>query len=207
MLHCELIPAAQASAKPQHLVIVLHGLGDSMDGYRWLPATLNVPHFSYLLVNAPDSYYGGYSWYDFAKDPRPGVERSREWLFQTIRAQKTPAENIFLFGFSQGCLMTLEVALRYPERLRGLVGISGYAFEPEEGITTLSPVAKEQAILMTHGLYDSLIPIDAVRQQVKLLQGAGLNIQWHELPKDHTIMGETEIAIIRQFMLERCQAT
>ena len=35
-------------------MIVLHGLGDSMEGYRWLPEALQLPWLNYLLVNAPD---------------------------------------------------------------------------------------------------------------------------------------------------------
>ena len=38
MLFSELIPASEKNS--HHLMIVLHGLGDSMDGYRWLPETM-----------------------------------------------------------------------------------------------------------------------------------------------------------------------
>ena len=62
MLDTELIPAAEADSK--WLMMVLHGLGDSMEGYRWLHRTLENPKLNTLLVNAPDDYYGGFSWYD-----------------------------------------------------------------------------------------------------------------------------------------------
>ena len=62
----ELIPAEEKGSR--RLLIMLHGLGDSMEGYRWVPEALDLPWLNYLLVNAPDSYYGGYSWYDFAGD-------------------------------------------------------------------------------------------------------------------------------------------
>ena len=41
MLTHELIPAADKESP--WLMVVLHGLGDSMEGYRWLPTGLNVP--------------------------------------------------------------------------------------------------------------------------------------------------------------------
>ena len=65
-------------------MVVLHGLGDSTAGFRWLPEELGQPWLNYLLVNAPDNYYGGYSWYDFAGDMGPGVKRSREMLFELL---------------------------------------------------------------------------------------------------------------------------
>jgi hypothetical protein len=39
---------------------MLPGLGDSIEGYRWLPEAMDLPWMNHLLVNAPDQYYGGY---------------------------------------------------------------------------------------------------------------------------------------------------
>src|SRR5438445_4595707 len=118
MLDTEFIAAEERDSR--RLLIMLHGLGDSTAGYRWMPEGLNFPWLNYLLVNAPDEYYGGYSWYDFAGDIAPGVERSSRLLFQLLEAQETkgfPANQTILGGFSQGCLISLEVGLRYPRRL------------------------------------------------------------------------------------------
>ena len=206
MLDCEFIEAADpGSARAARLLISLHGLGDSMDGYRWLPEMLNLPALSHLLVNAPDPYYGGYSWYDFAGDPGPGIRRSRQALFELLRewSPKFSPEQTYLFGFSQGCLMTLDAGLRYPHRLAGLIGVSGYVFEPDQLAQELSPVARSQRILLTHGTLDTMIPIERVRPQIDQLKAAGLRIAWHEFAKSHTIAGEQELSVIRDFIEER----
>ena len=204
MLTHELIPATEADSK--WLMVVLHGLGDSMEGYRWLPEAMGLPWLNYLLVNAPDDYHGGFSWYDIYENPSPGVERSRAALFELIDAQREAgfaAEQIFQFGFSQGCLMTMEVAMRYPHRLAGCVGVSGYLHEPEQAIAELSPVAKEQNILFTLGTFDPLIPAEKVKGQLNLLrQDGGLEIQAKEFPKEHTIAGEEELSLIRDFLTD-----
>ena len=200
-LHSDLIPALEKSSR--RLFIMLHGLGDSVQGYRWLPDALNLPWLNYLLVNAPDEYYGGYSWYDFAGDIVPGVERSRRLLFQLLEAQEAkgfPSDQIILGGFSQGCLMSLEAGLRHPRRLAGIVGISGYVCNPEKLLRELSPVAFEQRILVTHGLFDPMVPFAAVREQINQLKAAGLKIEWHEFAKAHNIAGEQELNVIRQFV-------
>ncbi|MEK7686436.1 MAG: serine esterase [Verrucomicrobiota bacterium] len=205
MLETELLPAAVRDSR--RLMVVLHGLGDSTDGYRWLPDLLALPWLNYLLVNAPDPYYGGYSWYDFAEDPGPGVRRSRALLVSLLDEQRTrgfATEQTLLFGFSQGCLMTIEAGLRYPHRFAGLIGISGHVFEPERLLNELSPAARQQRFLLTHGTGDPLIPIGPVRRQVALLKSAGLQIEWHEFVKDHTIAGEDELAVIRSFARQCC---
>jgi phospholipase/carboxylesterase len=200
MLHTELIPAAEKSSR---LMVMLHGLGDSIEGYRWWPEAMNLPWMNYLLVNAPDEYYGGYSWFDYPDDIVPGVVRSRKLLFELLddlRAKNFPTEQTTLGGFSQGCLMTVNVGLRYPHRFAGLLGISGWVFELEKTVRELSPVAQQQRLLLTHGTDDPLIPIEKVRPQIPQLKAAGLNVEWREFPKVHTIQGETEMAVIRNFV-------
>mgnify|MGYP003732039815 FL=1 len=187
---------------------MLHGLGDSIEGYRWLPEAMDLPWMNYLLVNAPDEYYGGYSWFDFAGDMVPGVRRSRQMLFELLdhqRAQGFPTEQTIFGGFSQGCLMSIEIGLRYPHRFAGIVGISGYVCQPEQLVQELSPVAKEQRILITHGTRDPMIRIEPVRQQMAILRNAGLNIRFHEFMKAHTIAGNEELDLIRRFVCE-CRA-
>ena len=199
MLHAELIPAAEKSSR---LMVMLHGLGDSVEGYHWWPEAMGLPWMNYLLVNAPDEYFGGWSWFD-VQDHAPGVQRSRKLLFDLLddlRAKHFPTEQTTLGGFSQGCLMTVDVGLRYPHRLAGLVGISGWVFELEKTLQQLSPVARQQRLLMTHGVSDPMVPIEKVRPQIPSLKAAGLNVEWREFPKAHSIHGELEMSVIRNFV-------
>jgi phospholipase/carboxylesterase len=201
MLHYELIPAADTRSR--RLFVVLHGLGDSLEGWRWLPSALDLPWLNYLLVNAPDEYYGGWSWFDFPDDIAPGVHRSRRLLFElldSLRERQFPADQITLGGFSQGCLMSIETGLRYPHRLAGIVGISGWVFEIENLLRDLTPTARSQRLLITHGQYDPLLPFASVEQQVRQLQSAKLNVEWRAYPKEHTIYGAEEIAAVRDFV-------
>lgn len=202
MLTSELIPAARRSSR--RLLVVLHGLGDSMSGWKWLPEALHLDDLNYLLVNAPDDYYGGFSWYDLNGDSEPGILRSRRMLVELLDAQATagfPPDQTALLGFSQGCLMTVDVGFRYPRRLAGLVGISGYVWDPETLLRELSPVAREQRMLFTHGTRDPLIPFAEVARQVAELKRAGLSVDWREFNKVHTIAGEPELAVIREFLV------
>ena len=201
MLETDFIPAAQKDSK--RLLVALHGLGDSAAGMAWIPEALDLPWLNYLLVNAPDDYYSGFSWYDIYGNPAPGVKRSREMLFELLDAKRKEGfatEETVLLGFSQGCLMTMEVGARYPHKFEGLVGISGYVFEPERLVKEMPPVAKEQRFLVTHGFHDPVVPFEVTRDQIKVLKAAGLNIAWHEFNKAHNIAGEPEVKLIRDFI-------
>jgi phospholipase/carboxylesterase len=200
MLNTEFIAAPEANSR--RLMIVLHGLGDSIEGYRWWPDAMQLSWLNYLLVNAPDPYYGGFAWYDL-ENPARGIERSRQLLFQLLdqlAARDFPAEQIVFSGFSQGCLMSIEIGARYRQRLAGIVGISGYVHEPEQLAKQLAPEAVRQRFLITHGTQDPLIPIAQVRPQIDVLKKAGLQIDWREFVKAHTIAGEEEMSVIRDFV-------
>jgi phospholipase/carboxylesterase len=201
MLVTELVPATEKGSP--WLMVVLHGLGDSMEGYRWLPPMLNLPWLNYLLVNAPDDYYGGYSWYDIYGNSQPGIVRSRHLvldLLDSLPDRGFPPEGTFLFGFSQGCLMVIDVGARYPKKLAGVVGISGYVHDPTQVLRDMSTVAPTQRFLMTHGTEDPLLPIEPVRSQVSVLRNGGLQIEWIEYRKPHTIAGDLELRAIRRFI-------
>jgi phospholipase/carboxylesterase len=199
MLFSELVPAGEKDSR--RLMVMLHGLGDSIEGYRWLPEAMNLPWLNYLLVNAPDDYYGGFAWFDL-NDIVPGVQRSRKLLFEVLDdllERGFPAEEITFGGFSQGSLMAVEVGLRYPRRFAGIVGISGWICEPEKLLKELSPVARRQRLLLTHGIGDPLLPIAQVRPQIPPLKAAGVDVEWCEFDKVHTII-EDEILLVRDFV-------
>jgi len=212
-LYSELIPAEDSALTrkcgARRLMIMLHGLGDSIEGYRWMPPALGLPWLNYLLVNAPDEYFGGYSWYDFIGEMAPGVARSRKLLFDLLDAQRAngfPTEQTVLGGFSQGGLMSIEVGFRYRHPLAGILSISGYVFEPEQLVEELSPVAFQQRLLVTHGTLDPMVPFPVVREQINILKSAGLHIEWHEFVKAHNIAGEMELELIRGFLRARYAA-
>jgi phospholipase/carboxylesterase len=200
MLETKMIHAAERDSK--RLMIVLHGLGDSMAGYAWVPQAVPFPWLNFLLVNAPDPYYGGFSWYDYTGDATTGVRRSIKLLSGLLDQQRQlgfPTEQTILSGFSQGCLMTLETGLRYPHRFAALIGLSGYVLDPNVLLRERSPLAKEQRVLVTHGRQDPLIPFAEVKKQMEQLKAGGVQIEWHEFNKPHTII-EEEIAVMSAFI-------
>lgn len=210
MLKTHLIPAADAGSR--HLLVVLHGLGDSAAGWRWLPAELGLPWLNCLLVDAPIPYHGGYSWFGLDIPAGPGgrlvvkgddVERSRRLLHALLDAQAAagwPSDQTSVLGFSQGCLMTLDAGLRYPGRLTSLVGISGWVHEPARLLAERSVPAATLPVLVTHGTFDDVVPLALAEPGVRTLQAAGLDVAWQEFEKAHTVAGRAEVGFIRRFL-------
>lgn len=205
---------AKTPGPREKLMVVFHGLGDSLHGFTWMPQELRLDSLAYLLVNAPDDYYGGFSWFDFTgggADMGPaiaGIKRSRaliQKLLGELESQGLAAEDIFLFGFSQGCLMALDAGLRYGKLLGGIVGVSGWLAFQEEYPAAFSPVARDQEFLVTHGLRDPLLPFRTTEAQAAFLKAQGIKVTFQRYDKDHTILPE-ELRDIRAWLQQRLGA-
>lgn len=210
MLSTDFIPAADPASR--RLLVVLHGLGDSMEGWRWLSGELNLPWLNYLLVDAPNAYFDGYSWFALGVPPVTGgrltvvsedVVASRKQLHALLderRAAGWPSDQTAMLGFSQGCLMTIDAGLRYPHRLAALVGISGWVHEPAGLLAERGPEAVSVPVLITHGSEDELVPMNLAEPGVRQLQAGGLDVAWQEFEKGHTVAGRAEVGFIRRFL-------
>lgn len=185
------------------LLIVLHGRGDSPEGFHFLPAALGIDAFNFLFLEAPDPYHSGFSWYDLAPHQASGIIRSRELLFALLdklqSEHKVKSTDIFLFGFSQGCLMCLDVVLRYSKHLGGVVGVSGYVFFEEQYPSAFSKVAQEQKIWVSHGRFDEVLEFEKTQNAIERLRSLGISIDWNPIDKGHTIDEVDELPHIKLF--------
>jgi phospholipase/carboxylesterase len=200
------IPARKKSDK---LMIVLHGRGDSIRPFYSFDDELNIPEMNYLLLNAPRKFLDGYSWYGEPPYQKDGVLKIREKLFDLLNDlenQGWKSQNIFLFGFSQGCLISADLGLHYPKRLGGVVGISGYFHFFPRWKNGLSLQAAKTPWLFTHGHQDDVLPLDETKFGVEQLKEAGIKVKWVEMDKEH-VLEEKEYPIIRKWIREKLAQT
>ena len=200
----QLIPPSSKrwKSRPQ-IMIVLHGQGDSLDPFLSLPHELELPEMHYLLVNAPEAYEGGYQWY--ASEPRhkKGIEASRKkltLLIDDLIEQGWPSESIFLFGLSQGGLMAFHVAMTYPKKLGGVVGVSTYVYFPQMWEKLVKPFHKKIPMIMTHGFKDKDIPLKEAYADMRKLQSVGMPVQWFEFNKGHEVETDFETSFLGNWL-------
>ena len=134
----------ETAPNPTHAVIWLHGLGADGNDFAPIVPELDLPAGSkvrFVFPNAPvqpvtiNNGMAMRSWYDILVmdlvrvEDGAGIRRSEAEIHKLIareNARGIPTSNIVLAGFSQGCAMTLHTGLRLPEKLAGMMGLSGY---------------------------------------------------------------------------------
>jgi phospholipase/carboxylesterase len=210
----ELCPAADAQAT----LIVLHGLG--ADGTDFIPMCdaldlAAVGPVRFVMPRAPErpvTLNNGYrmrAWYDILgtdlqrREDEAGLRESVRQVHALIdreRARGVPAGRIVLAGFSQGCAVTLLAGLRYPERLAGLAGLSGYL--PLADTTAAERHAANHGVpvFLAHGRGDPMVPMARGAASRDALTALGYRIEWHEYPMEHSVCME-EVAELNRWLL------
>lgn len=195
----------ETAPNPAAAVIWLHGLG--ADGNDFVPIVRELDlsgsqPIRFIFPTAPTmpvTVNGGYvmrAWYDIfgpdlvRREDEPGLRASQamvEALIAKEKARGIPAERIVLAGFSQGCAMTLQTGLRHPEKLAGLMCLSGYL--PLAGTLAAEAHSANQAtpVFMAHGRQDPVVVMQRAEQSRDLLNTLGYHIEWHEYQMQHSV--------------------
>jgi phospholipase/carboxylesterase len=206
--------------RPESSVIWLHGLGADGHDFEPIVPELNLPRepgIRFVFPHAPMrpvTINGGMrmrAWYDIRTFDREGPQDESgiresatllERLIEREHQRGTEYERIVLAGFSQGGAIVLHTALRFPQRLAGLMALSTWlplaqAFREE--VAENENVARDLPIFMAHGSYDPVLPIMLGKFSRDALEQAGFRVEWHEYPMAHAVCAE-EITAVRRWL-------
>ena len=151
----------------KHAVILLHGYGG--DGKDISMLTLNwkrfLPNTIFLCPNGHEKCQinpTGYQWFDLTRDnPEYILEQSKKSeikLKQFIEEVKNEYglknSQICLSGFSQGCMMSINLGLTSNENYNCLVGFSGKVINQED---LLKRKISSTKMLLIHGDKDAVV--------------------------------------------------
>jgi phospholipase/carboxylesterase len=148
-------------------------------------------------VQAPISYgFGGFAWFNI--DLTSGVPNANiqqvvqaqrlltSFIEEVIEAYQPDTNRIFLAGFSQGAIMSYATAFVVPEKVTGVVAMSGYILK-DTAPQIFTPALKNLRILATHGIYDQVLPIFLGRASEAFLKSMQLNHIYKEYPMAHEV--------------------
>ena len=204
---------------PKSAIFILHGLGASATDFVPVARELDlraVGDVRYVFPFAPVrpvTVNGGMSmpaWYDILgvdlvrREDEKSLRESAAGLQALIDreiARGIPASRIVLGGFSQGCAMTLLAGLRAPQRLAGLLGMSGYLPLAATTAAERSDANRDVPIFLAHGRTDPVVPYARGIATRDALVELGHAVEWHEYPMQHSVCQE-EIDDVQDWLLK-----
>jgi phospholipase/carboxylesterase len=167
------------------------------------------PHAPVIPVTINNGYRMR-AWYDIlgmdlvAREDEAGLRRSLQAVQDLLAREKErgmPPARTVLAGFSQGCAMALMAGVRHPDRLAGIVGLSGYLPLAQTTAAERSDANALVPIFMGHGRQDNVVGIARGKASCELLQGLGYAVQWHEYPMPHSVCPE-EIEDLNRWLVK-----
>ncbi|VVO94872.1 alpha/beta hydrolase [Pseudomonas fluorescens] len=177
-----------AGTQNQPLVIFLHGYGSNEQDLFGIKDDLPAS-YTYLSVRAPMTMEeGSYQWFrkkgegaynGETDDLKTSGQVLQDFIAQAAKKYHTEPDKVFLVGFSQGAIMSYEVALRYPEAVGGIAALSGRILPVLK--SALKPDEKRQAlaIFIGHGKEDKRLPYKDGTEANSLLQSISLTPEFH----------------------------
>ena len=174
------------SGTTRSVVVFVHGYGANGADLLGLadPLGEHLPDTLFVAPDAPETIPGmpmGFQWFPIpwidgsseeaaARGMAAAVDDLNAFLDALMVDEDVLPEQVVLFGFSQGTMMSLHVAPRREDPVAGIVAFSGRLLEPD---LLADEVVSRMPILLVHGDADDLVPPQSLPQAAEALQEAG----------------------------------
>jgi len=184
--------------KITNAIILLHGYGgDGKDistiSYNWKRF---LPNTVFLCPDGPEKCEvnpDGYQWFDLSKeDPEYILKESfkaekkiQKFIEEVKQLYKLNNSKICLSGFSQGCMLSINLSLTSNENFNCLVGFSGKIIDKDNLSKRISSKTKT---LLLHGAQDMVVPASNLLDAKDFFLRNKIEVETHMIDNcDHTI--------------------
>ena len=171
----------------KNAVILLHGYGGdgkdismlSLNWKRHMPNTVFIcPNGHEVCLINPS----GFQWFDLTKDdPDYILEQSikaenkiQKFINEIKQEFNLTNDKICLAGFSQGCMLSLNVGLTSEEKFSCIVGFSGKIIDQNN---LKGRIKNFSDVLLIHGDADQVVPSTYLLEAKDFLIRNGINVQ------------------------------
>ncbi len=174
------------SGTTRSIVVFVHGYGANGADLLSLadPLGEHLPDTLFVAPDAPETIPGmpfGYQWFPIPwidgssqEEAELGMQAAAEDLNAFLDAlmvdEDVLPEQVVLFGFSQGSMMSLHIAPRRDDPIAGVIAFSGRLLHPD---LLAEEVKVRMPVLLVHGDQDDVVPIQSLPEAVEGLQKAG----------------------------------
>lgn len=173
------------SGETRSAIVFVHGYGANGADLLGLadPLSEHLPDTLFVAPDAPETVPGmpfGFQWFpipwidgsseeEAARGMAQAIDDLNAFLDALMVDEDLLPEQVVLFGFSQGTMMSLHVAPRREDPIAGIVGFSGRLLEPE---LLSEETVSRMPVLLVHGDSDDVVPIQSLPAAIEALQGA-----------------------------------
>lgn len=193
-------------------LVMLHGYGSNAADWLQFEHKLQVPGNGRMVfpqgpLRGPDGARGwwwlnieghrppGRRYPDFSTANPGGLKVASSLVRNLLKDVPQP---IVLGGFSQGAMLSAEVAFQTDQDLAALVLLSGTTVNEAAWVERF-PGRRLMRIFIAHGRQDGVLPFTVMERFQERLKATGLNVTWFPYEGGHDIPDEV-IGAVNQFL-------
>jgi len=192
--------------KPKQIIVLCHGYGG--DGKNISTLAINwkrfLPEAIFFSPDAPEICAvnpNGYQWFDLTSENEEIIlekslkaeEKLNTFLDQVLDDLQLSSSNLALVGFSQGCMMSIQVGLKKKEKINSLIGYSGKIINKKNLANNINSKPK---IFLMHGDNDTIVSPLHLLEAKEYLNRHGMKIKTkifkdcdHQIPVEGSSLG------------------
>ena len=201
--------------KPKQIIVLCHGYGG--DGKDISILAINwqrfLPDAIFLCPNGPEICSvnpGGFQWFDLEIEKEEAIlEKSLKaekkltlYLDQVLDNFQLEPNNLALIGFSQGCMMSIQVGLKNKKEINCVIGYSGKVINQKHLSENINSKPK---IFLMHGDNDTIVSPTHLLEAKEYFTKCGIKIKTklfkkceHRIPVEGSSLG---LAFLRKNLL------
>ena len=183
------------------VILMFHGYGSNKEDLFSFSNFMN-PDYLIISIQAPVKLdYKSYCWWSLqydnnmrlTMDPNEAIKtvNNLDEFISEVLSQKYNfiSKQIYLAGFSQGCMISYTLSINYPNKYKKVIGLSGkipyeiLRFDEKQNY-------KDHNFFCSHGIYDQVIPIEIGRESDEWLSKNKINHKYLEFDSAHGINAE-----------------
>jgi len=195
-----------SGTKPKQVVVLCHGYGGdgndisvlAMNWQRFLPDAI------FLCPNAPETCKvnpSGFQWFDLTSEKDEIIlekslvaeDKLIKFLDQILDNLQLQASSLSLVGFSQGCMMAIQVGLKKQEKINSVIGYSGKIINQKHLSDNIN---SKPFFFLMHGENDTIVSPMHLLESKDYLNKHGLKIKTklfkncaHNIPVEGVSLG------------------
>ena len=187
--------------KDDKVIIMFHGYGSNKDDLFSFAKFMN-PNFLIISVQAPIQMdYNSYCWWSLnynndmqlqinTKEAENSLNELNRFISEDLSNKYNFGLNqVYLLGFSQGCMISYALSINFPENYKKAVGLSGKI--PYEIINFDEKFDySNHNFFCSHGVNDQVIPIEVGRESNRWFSEKNINHKYLEFESAHGINSE-----------------
>jgi phospholipase/carboxylesterase len=195
------------------VLIMLHGYGSNESDLFDISKALDSRFITFSLRAPIEVGEGGYCWYVLNRTPgqnatydykiaKESAAKILSFISNACKAYNVDSTQVYLMGFSQGAIMSYELALASPKKIKGILALSGRLMEESKTIKTNGDFVAKIKVFMAHGYSDNVIKIDEAEKAFAFFKEKKVtDVTYKSYEMTHTISG-AELNDIKAWLIK-----